>query len=82
MLAAFDTTNRRHLLDIVKSIVDENEHRLIQFLLSGTVIGTRINGTCISKPFTGNVATPQGDSFKPGSIHCIFRTCSESSNHI
>ena len=40
MSAAFDTINRRHLLEIVKSIVDEDEHRLIQFLLSGTVIDT------------------------------------------
>ena len=45
MSAAFDTINRRHLLDIVKSIVDEDEHRQIQFLLSGTVIDTRIDGT-------------------------------------
>ena len=63
MSAAFDTINRRHLLDIVKLIFDENEHRLIQFLLSGTVIGTRIIGTCTSKPFTSNVANQQGDSF-------------------
>ena len=67
MSAAFDTINRRHLLDIVKSIVDEDEHRLhvIQFLLSGTVIDIRINGTSISKPFTSNVGTPQGDSLSP-----------------
>ena len=49
MSAAFDTINRRHLRDIVESIVDEGEHRLIQFLLSGTVIDTRINGTSTSK---------------------------------
>ena len=48
MSPAFDTINRHHLLDI-------DEHRLIQFLLSGTVIDTRINGTTTSKPFTGNV---------------------------
>ena len=63
--AAFGTINRRHLLDIVKSIVDEDEHRLMQFLLSGTVIGTRINGTSTPKPFTSNVGTPQGDSLSP-----------------
>ena len=45
MSAAFDTINRRHLLDIVKSIVDEDKHRLIQFLLSGTDIDTRIEDT-------------------------------------
>ena len=65
MSAALDMINRHHLLDIVKSIVDEDEHRLIQFLLSGTVIDTRINGTTTSKPFTSNVGTPQGDSLSP-----------------
>ena len=65
MSAAFDTIKRRHLLDIVKSIVDEDEYRLIQFPLSGTVINTRINGTSTTKPFTSNVGTPQGDSLSP-----------------
>ena len=51
----FYTIKRRHLLDIVKSTVDEDEHRLIQFLLSGTVIVTRIHGTSTSKPFTSNM---------------------------
>ena len=37
MPAAFDTINRRQLLGIVKSIVDEDEHSLIQFPLSGTL---------------------------------------------
>ena len=50
MTAAFDAINRRHLLDIVNSIVEEDEHRLIQFLLSGTVTDTRINGTSTSEP--------------------------------
>ena len=65
MSAVFDTINRRHLLDLVKSIVDEDEHRLIQFLLSGTIIDTRINGTSTSKPFTINVGTPRVDSLSP-----------------
>ena len=66
MPAAFDTINRRHLIDKVKSIVDEDEHRLIQYLLSVTVIDTRINnGTSTSKQFTSNVGTRQGDSLNP-----------------
>ena len=64
MSAAFDRINRRHLLYTVKSVFDEesDEYRLIQFLLSGTIIDTRINGTSTSKPFTSNVGIPQGDS--------------------
>ena len=65
MSAAFDTINRGHILDIVIPIVDEDEHRLIQLFLSGTVIYTRIYGTFISKPFTSNVGTPQRDSLSP-----------------
>ena len=65
MSAAFDTINRHHLLDIVKSIVAKDAHRLKQFLLSGRVIDTRINGTSTSKPFTSNAGTPQGDNFRP-----------------
>ena len=77
MSAAFDTINRRHLLDIVKSIVDEDEHRLIQFHLSGTVIHTRINGTSTSKKFHKQCRHPTGRQLKPGSIYYIFRKCSQ-----
>ena len=79
MSAAFDTINRRHLLNIEKSIVDEDEHRLIQFLLSDTVIDTRINGTSTSKPFTSNVGTPRRDSLSPVLFTIIFRTCCQRS---
>ena len=65
MSAAFDTINKRHLLNKVKSTVDNDDRRLIQFLLSGTFIDTRINGTSTSKPFTSNGGTPQGDSLSP-----------------
>ena len=63
MSAAFDTINIRHLLETVKTIVDEDEYTLTQFLLSGTVIETRINGTSSSK--LGNVGTPFGESLNP-----------------
>ena len=58
MSAAFDTINRRHLPDMVKSLmVDEDEHRLIQLLLSSTVMYASLNGTSTSKPFTSNVVS-------------------------
>ena len=58
MSAAFEIINRRHLLDIVKISVGEDEHTLMQLLLSGTVTDTRTNGTLTSKPMTSNVDTP------------------------
>ena len=68
--AAFDTIIRRHLLYIVKPIVDKDEHRLIPFLLSGTVIDTRMNGSSTSKPFTSNVGTPHA---LPTELQCLPR---------
>ena len=72
MSAAFDTINRRHLLDIVKSIVDEDEHRIIQLLLSGTVIDKRINGTSTSKTIHKQFRHPTGRLLKPGSIYYSY----------
>ena len=65
MSAAFDTINRDILLQILKNIVEEDELRLIQFLLSNTHINTRINNAEINAPFTSNVGTPQGDGLSP-----------------
>ena len=65
MSAAFDTIDRDILLQILKNIVEEDELRLIQFLLSNTHINTRINNADINAPFTNNVGTPQGDGLSP-----------------
>ena len=65
MSAAFDTICRDILLQILKNIVEEDELRLIQFLLSNTHINTRINNADINTPFTSNVGTPQGDGLSP-----------------
>ena len=42
--SAFDTIDRQTLLDILRKIVEEDELRIIRFLLSDTIISTRING--------------------------------------
>ena len=60
MSAAFHTINSRHLPGIIKKIVDKYKYRLIKFLLSGTVIDTRINATSKSKALTSNVGSSQG----------------------
>ena len=65
MSAAFDTIDRDIVLQILKNIVEEDELRLIQFLLSNTHINTRINNADINAPFTSNVGTPQGDGLSP-----------------
>ena len=65
MSATFDTIDRDILLQILKNIVEEDELRLMQFLLSNTHINTRINNADINAPFTSNVGTPQGDGLSP-----------------
>ncbi|GFR59623.1 LINE-1 retrotransposable element ORF2 protein [Elysia marginata] len=63
--AAFDTINRETLLKILEDIVNEDENRIIRFLLSNTIIDTKIIGATEKKPFFSNVGTPQGDSLSP-----------------
>ena len=38
---------------------------MISFLLSDTIINTRINGATKEKPFESNIGSPQGDSLSP-----------------
>ena len=65
MSAAFDTIDRDIFLEVLKNIVEEDELRLIQTLLSNTHINTRINNADINAPFTSNVGTPQDDGLSP-----------------
>ncbi|GFR86817.1 very-long-chain enoyl-CoA reductase [Elysia marginata] len=65
MSAAFDTINRETLLKILEDIVNEEEHRITRFLLSNTIIDTKIIGATEKKPFFSNVGTTQGDSLSP-----------------
>ena len=81
MSAVFDTIDRDILLQIVRNVVEEDELRLIQFLLSNTHINTRINNADINAPFTSNVCAPQGDGLSPMLFTIISRTCSERSTH-
>ncbi|GFS25796.1 very-long-chain enoyl-CoA reductase [Elysia marginata] len=65
MSAAFDTINRSQILDILKTIIKEDELRIIRLLLSNTEINTKINGSSKAMPFMSNVSTHQGDSLSP-----------------
>ncbi|GFO19390.1 very-long-chain enoyl-coa reductase [Plakobranchus ocellatus] len=65
MSAAFDTINRTKLLEILRDIIDEDELRIIRFLLSETTIDVKINGANDPMPFTTNIGTLQVDSLSP-----------------
>ncbi|GFO06818.1 LINE-1 retrotransposable element orf2 protein [Plakobranchus ocellatus] len=65
MSATFDTINRTKLLEILRDLIDEDELRIIRFLLSETTIDVKINEANDPMPFTTNIGTPQGDSLSP-----------------
>ena len=67
MSAAFDTINRKELLNILADNVtlEEDELRLIRFLLSNTVIRMRVSAATETYSFTANTGTPQGDGLSP-----------------
>ncbi|GFS17897.1 LINE-1 reverse transcriptase homolog [Elysia marginata] len=69
MSAAFDTIDRTLLLKTLREIINEDELRIVQFLLSKTTLDVKINGTNTTQLFTTNVGTPQGDSLSP--VLCI-----------
>ena len=65
MSSAFDTIDRKRLLEILETFLEEDEIRLIQFLLSNTHISIKVSGATTELPFLANVGTPQGDSLSP-----------------
>ncbi|GFR72839.1 RNA-directed DNA polymerase from mobile element jockey [Elysia marginata] len=65
MSAAFDTIDRTLLLKTLREIINEDELRIVQFLLSKTTLDVKINGTNTTQLFTTNVDSPQGDSLSP-----------------
>ncbi|GFR89371.1 very-long-chain enoyl-CoA reductase [Elysia marginata] len=58
MSAAFDTIDRTLLLKTLMEIINEDELRIVQFLLSKTTLDVKINGTNTTQLFTTNVSTP------------------------
>ena len=65
MSAAFDTINRGFLLEILQTILDEDELRIIRFLLSNTIINMTVYGATDKVSFNANTGTPQGDGLSP-----------------
>ena len=64
--SAFDIIDRQTLLDILREIVEKDELKIIiRYLLSDTIINTRINGATKEKSFESNIGSPQGDSLSP-----------------
>ena len=62
MSAAFDTISRHKLLEIAERTLSEDGSRMMRVLLSNTTVEVRIKGA-VSKEFTSNIGSPQGDSY-------------------
>ncbi|GFS21665.1 retrovirus-related Pol polyprotein LINE-1 [Elysia marginata] len=62
--SAFDTIDR-HLLNILKNIIREDEQRIIRYLLSNTELSIKLEGSSKTDSFKSNIGTPQGDSLSP-----------------
>ncbi|GFO30550.1 LINE-1 reverse transcriptase homolog [Plakobranchus ocellatus] len=71
MSAAFDTINRTKLLEILRDIIDEDELRIIRFLLSETTIDVKINGANDPMPFTTNIGNTTGRQPKPRPFYSL-----------
>ena len=65
MSSAFDTINRSDLLETLKTIIEEDEIRIIRFLLSNTIINMTVDGASDKIAFNANTGTPQGDGLSP-----------------
>ena len=63
--SAFDTIDRHLLLQILSSFIEEDELRMIRYLLSNTDLRLKQNKIMTSNKFLSNIGTPQGDSLSP-----------------
>ena len=71
MSRAFDTINRLKLVQVMDTIVDADEGRMIRLLLVNTTLTVRINDIT-GIPFTTTTGTPQGDSLSPVLFVCYL----------
>ena len=72
MSAAFDTIDRNHLLQTLQTFADEDEMRMVRFLLSNTTLQVRMRGATAESTFTSNVGSPQGDSLSGPLFNIYF----------
>ncbi|XP_029655445.1 uncharacterized protein LOC115229183 [Octopus sinensis] len=64
MSRAFDTIRRDKLMEILKTILDNDSIRMVRALLIDTELTVKI-GPVESRSFKTSIGTPQGDSISP-----------------
>ena len=70
MSAAFDTIRRVRLLTIISSFLEEDEVRMIRYLLSNTTLTIKVNGT-EGEAFKSNIGSSQGDGLS-GKLYTVY----------
>jgi len=61
---AFDCIQSGAILDLLKTLINDSEYRIVHYLLSNTYLATRIQGY-YGKKFQTTIGTPQGDALSP-----------------
>ena len=60
MSSAFDTIKREKLIEIINTFLDEDDTRIIRFLLTNTTLEIKMNNV-ETQTFESNIGSPQGD---------------------
>ena len=72
MSFAFDTIKTEHLLDIVNRIVNDDVTRMIQTLISKTILEIKSDGDVEKVPFETNIGSSQGYGVSGTAFDCYF----------
>lgn len=76
MSRAFDTIDRKVLLNDLSKIIEADELHMVHTLLTDVKLSARI-GNKIGQKFNANTGTPQGDCLSPNIIYTVSSTCSK-----
>ena len=70
MSSAFDTIRRKKLIEILQTFLEEDEIRIIQYLLSNTTLEIKM-ANVETEQFSSNIGAPQGDALS-GTLFTIY----------
>ena len=72
MSSAFDTIRGKKLIELFSTFLENDEVRIIQFLLSDTTLDIKMNGVDDPQPFSTNMGSPQGDALSSLCFNIYF----------
>jgi hypothetical protein len=72
MTAAFDTIERKKLIEIYEKIASKDDVQMMTALISNTTLEIEIPGANTKEQFTSNIGSPQGDGASGGHFTTYF----------